>query len=537
LELVSRLMERTDPRTIDGIPRPELIRTLIDAREAETTVLLAVLAEMNGDDQLLRARIGRELAQRPALPDWLAQLSRFQVYRAVEMTHILGDGDNVILGVRLAGGQEFTCSIYIDHNVGTLVKDAMVISEPIATVIAQYQQVADDPDTHWDDIKLSDARARIEAAIALATATVPPFETESWPGCRALVEWITRAMPSGGTGYQQHRWYETDREYLAESFFLSRYGAPLDDGEHRSLLDAMLWCSTEYGAGGPMKWSPVKVELLLVDGLPRKLLGSPQQLTLVPNLLKAFIQFAHADGGVRADLTAEALRAVERWTPAYLRTVPAGHSERTDGAISVLDMDIPDLYGDSMFTDWDEDPAVADSLTTLSEVLLGGLAQEVGGNDALDEMHDHPLPDEPFRWEQIPDDIVPRVAEILALLDDGCDNLFDVEIRTASRRVLARVAARDPDVFRRKGRTETAAAAILWVIAKNNKLIGAQAMKTGALTAHFGVKGSLSQRATTILRAGGFLHPSLEPPLSAPEYLTAARRREIIEQRERYRNL
>jgi hypothetical protein len=523
-------MERTDPRTVGAIPRPELVRTFIDAREAETTVLLAVFAEMINDDQLLRARIGRELAQRPTLPDWLTQLSRLQVYRAVEMTHILGDGDNVILGIRLASGHEFTCSVYIDHNVGTLVKDAMVISEPIATVIAQYQQVADDPDTRWDDIKLSDARARIDAAIAVATATVPPFETESWPGCRALVEWVTRAMPSGGTGYQQHRWYETDLDYLAQSFFLSRYGVPLDDGEHRSLLDAMLWCSTDYGIGGPMKWSPVKVELLLVDGLPRKLLGSPAQLALAPNLLKAFIQFAHADSGVRADLTAETLRAVDRWAPTYLHTVPPARPERPDELMAVLDMalDFPEMH---------EDPAFVESMKAIGEMVLGNLAEEVGGPSELAQVNDHPLPDEPFCWEHIPDDVAPRVQEVLVLVDDSCDSLFDVEIRTACRRLLARVAAGDPEIFRRKGRADTAAAAIAWVIAKNNKLIGGRGMKACDLMAHFGVKGSVSQRATTMLRGGGFDYRAYEPRLGSTEYLTSTRRRRIIEMWEQYRTV
>ena len=43
------------------------------------------------------------------------------------MSHVLGDGDNIMLGARLPGGHELTCVIYIDHNLGTLVKDAFVV--------------------------------------------------------------------------------------------------------------------------------------------------------------------------------------------------------------------------------------------------------------------------------------------------------------------------------------------------------------------------------------------------------------------------
>jgi hypothetical protein len=89
-----------------------------------------VIAEMAGDDDVLRARIRRELAARPK-PElaWLAQLSETSTYRAVRMSHVLSDGDNIMLGARLPGGRELTCVVYIDHNLGTLVKDAFVVPE------------------------------------------------------------------------------------------------------------------------------------------------------------------------------------------------------------------------------------------------------------------------------------------------------------------------------------------------------------------------------------------------------------------------
>ena len=54
------------------------------------------------------------------------------MYRAQEMVHVLGDGDNVHVAVRFAGGAELTAVVYIDHNMGTLVKDAFVVPESLA---------------------------------------------------------------------------------------------------------------------------------------------------------------------------------------------------------------------------------------------------------------------------------------------------------------------------------------------------------------------------------------------------------------------
>ena len=69
------------------------------------------------------------------------------MYRAQEMVHVLGDGDNVHLAVRFAGGAELTAVVYIDHNMGTLVKDAFVVPESMAALEALMRAKVDDPDT------------------------------------------------------------------------------------------------------------------------------------------------------------------------------------------------------------------------------------------------------------------------------------------------------------------------------------------------------------------------------------------------------
>ena len=96
--------------------------------------------------------------------------------------------------------------------------------------------------------------------------TVPPFETDTWPVCRPIVEWLTRRMPAGGHGYERPEWSERDQQELADRFFASRFGAPLDDVDHRSLLESVIWFGTGYGPGDPLRWSSVAVEIIL-DGL------------------------------------------------------------------------------------------------------------------------------------------------------------------------------------------------------------------------------------------------------------------------------
>ena len=354
LTYVSTLLCVTDTRRSHPFARPEpdlgaltreeLVQTFLDVPIPETSALLAVIAEMAGDDDVLRVRIRRELAARPKVePAWLAQLSETSTYRAVRMSHVLGDGDNIMLGARLPGGHELTCVIYIDHNLGTLVKDAFVVPASIADMVAEFRRVTEDPDTRWDDVSLADARAWVDAAIELATITFPPLETETWPACRALVEWITRGLPEGGTGYQRPQWDSADLARLADRFFASPYGARLDDPDHRGLLESLLWFGTDYGPGDPLRWSAVKVEILLDDWIPRKIVAPAEYLAKAPDLLRAFIRFAHAEVGLRSDLTDETLAAIDDWEPQYQQTIRSPRPQGPAALLAALGLDTEDM--------------------------------------------------------------------------------------------------------------------------------------------------------------------------------------------------
>ena len=64
--------------------------------------------------------------------------------------------------------------------------------------------------------------------------------------------------------------------------------------------------------------------------------------------------------------------------------------------------------------------------------MLRWLVLDVVDPIQLDRLDDNPLPDEPFLWEGIPDDVTARVGELLALTDRCCEEMLDVEYRTAN---------------------------------------------------------------------------------------------------------
>lgn len=493
LLLAAGLVEATDgrnrnlftPDRPEGPEITELIDSFVDVDLPETTALLTALAPLL-EGRPGAASIGRELHRRThRLPPWLTSLTPLRVIRVMTTTHPFHDGENVFVEVLTEDGHGFTVVVYVDHNLGTLIKDAFVVPTDIDAVRAILLDKVDDPEVTMSPLDAADARARIEEAAGIASRTFPPFESETWPLCRPLVEWVTRLLPDGGEGYGFTEWDDAARSDFERRFLASPHAAGLDS-DQRDLIDPLLWFGCDYGIGEPLNWSPTRVEIFLLDWVPRKLLLDQSELRKIPALLRAFVTFGNAETGLRDDLTAETLTAIDHFEPEYRTAIT---DPRPQGPLALLaGAGIIDIDGG---LEWDP---------------LEHLDRKVGGRDALDALDDRPLPDDAFRWDGIPEDVHPMVAHVLDRCDAFCDRWLDVEHRTAVRRLMAMVAAADPGVFRGSGRADTAAAALCWIVGKANGVFNQGwgshgSMLVKDLMGWFGLTGSPSNRAARMLRA------------------------------------
>ncbi|MGH3478214.1 MAG: hypothetical protein ACRDQD_15420 [Nocardioidaceae bacterium] len=530
LASVSQMMTLTDPRTRNPFEADDessvtldvLVDSFIDVDYAETTAALTVMRAFS-PDELLSARLGKVLkGRRQPMPGWLDELDSLAIDRVVEMRHVLGDGDDYFLDVRFPTGEVMTALVYVDHNLGTVVKDAFVVPEAFDAVQAVFHEKIDDPDTTFHETPGAEARAVITDAIDHGALLYPPLESDTWPACRPLVEWLVRRLPEGGSVPERPEWGDDELAALHEAFFASPYGKALDTADQRGLLEDFTWFNTDWGPGDPLRWSPVNVEMLLVDWIPRKIVAEVAYLAKAPALLRTFIEYCHDRQGIRRELTDEVLAAVDHWEPEYQRLI---RSSRPQGAAALA----ATMLGAS--GEIDED-------STLAEIMLESLDRAVGSRVTLMKVDAGPLPDESFEWAGVPDDIHQRVKAVLDLCDRCATELFDVEHRTAFRRFLSRAAVGDPAIFRRKGAVERAAAAVCWAVGKANHSVAytTSGLESQELLAWFGVKGSISQRAEVFLKAVGVdpYHQYGEMALGSPDYLVSARRAAIIHDRERY---
>ena len=140
--LISLKSGRCDTSLLDRV-----LNGLSGVRNRESTALLAVIAELLVDDPALQLRCRDELAERDEhLPRWITALSQADVYRAVRRTHVLGDVDELVIGMRLHGGHELTVAVQIDHNILSSVVDAAVVPDPIDETLARVAESISDTD-------------------------------------------------------------------------------------------------------------------------------------------------------------------------------------------------------------------------------------------------------------------------------------------------------------------------------------------------------------------------------------------------------
>ena len=304
--LLSLKSGRCDTDLVDRV-----LAGLIGVRNRETTALLAVVAELLVDEPAPQLRCQDELAERDDhLPRWIAALPRVDIYRAVRRTYVFGDVDELVIGMRLAG-HELTIAVDIDHNMLSSIADAGVVPDPIEEALARVAESSSD--TSVFEMRLADVRVWIEDALNMPTLAP---ETDSWPLYRGLVQWLVSRLPEGGE-HRPRAWDWEPNEELCDRFFATSSAAPFTDSSHRELLLELF----ETGTGDPLRWSAARVEQA-IGGTPYSEDNIPLEVALdAPDLLRAFIPYAHAQSGIRDELTTQTLAMVDALRSGYKREV------------------------------------------------------------------------------------------------------------------------------------------------------------------------------------------------------------------------
>ncbi|MGY1813303.1 hypothetical protein [Blastococcus sp. SYSU D00820] len=296
------------------------LRDLIDSFSAadrvETSAAALAIATLTADAEL-RRRVRREIGERGhVVPRWLVELDRTQpVGRAVEISTVFRDVDDLVIGAVAPGGHPLTVVITVDNELGAVATDGYVAQAPLEEVV-ELLTGEDDPDVRIRDLPLADAAARIRAALAEIDAGPAFVSSERLVESRALIEWLVSLLPEGGDGSVLQELSDAELDAIAERFLASPFGAVWTDPGLRPLVDEMLAGSSSNGIGDPLVWSPRNVAAVLDPGGFRLGRRTPH-LDRAPDLLRDLIRFGHAERGLRSLLTEEALEAIDAAEDAF----------------------------------------------------------------------------------------------------------------------------------------------------------------------------------------------------------------------------
>lgn len=520
LEAASALVATTSRSARDhgddgtSLDLAELLGSFLDAPFPVMRVLATAMLPML-DDELLAHRIRHQLERSriPAAPDWLDDLGEPEPAGTLRIPDPLGDGENILVSVAWRGRRAGTVMIYIDHNMGTIVKDAFVVPEGLDGARALWAGVAGD-EAVLEEIDPADAKARITEAIRACDLRDPPYETETWPAVRPLVEWWTSLLPDGGRGFERRAVPAHEIEAVAGQFARSPearpLGLPLD--QVMGLSVPLLWFASQSEPGDPLRWSPVSVEVALVDWVPTHVLLPADELPPLLDVLKALVRFAHRERGVAGENTDETLAAVDRWAPSML-----GSAARLD--LRELpdhlwdDLDDEDLDDDEL--DDDEDgpgaipllPSGEIDILTIIDQLERRLITSMGGAESAAALDRRPLPRHRIDRSIVPDDLVELVDDVVHRIDEVCTAELDDELTSICHHYVGALLDADPVVFRRSQRADLIAAGLVWAaVTLQHHVAGRPADPTvptqKRLAAAMGVTaGSMSGRSGSIRRA------------------------------------
>jgi hypothetical protein len=457
------------------LPDVDLVLALLAADAWETHLLCRVMAAVTRYPQITDLVRASQPDRIPA-PAWVDRLDDLGVGAALLSTEPLGLSENVVLELQLPGGGAACLVAMVDHTLHGAVTDAYVA--PIAA--RDYVRVAEESEgdlLSTRPIEPGEARVRLDRAVAAFLENGLDEESDSWPGTLPLLERVLRELPfdpeaaEGPAGLSLDERDER-REALVEEFLGSEL-FPFDRLGHEADTAHLLAVIHDlHLRTGLLQVTPDAVRRVMLDLWADLSLGlSDTTRAALPEVLRGWARFVHRRSGVDPAMTEDVLAAVDLLEPQF-RALLADE----EGPMGTAE---------------------------LFHHLLGAGLED--GYPDPEDVDPDPLPDEPLVLPELPPAELALLEEVLALAEPVTLRLFGVEARTALRRTAARLAEDEPRVFTRGRSPARTAAALTWVVAVVNDLVGRYGVCSAAeLLAAFGVKGSVADRGTAMLQELGW---------------------------------
>ncbi|RAY10893.1 hypothetical protein DPM19_33270 [Actinomadura craniellae] len=293
------------------------------AAKAGTPAALALLTGMaylgTARQATLAEQAALELMDRGvARPGWADRIGMAALSGCYLSRDVYGDQDTIICTYTYGDTDLHALVVTVDHNRGGaprpmgrpptsgMVRDAWVSSKVDKLLAHCRRENTENPLATFGPLDPRTARAILEAALAITAQMHDPPVDKSFGSYHAFLRARVRTLPPGGRRPQPPMYSSDQRATMAAQFLASAEAEELSDLTSAGrCVDRIIDYGCTYDFGRPLRVSPTKCELFMLDWLPRKVLLSPAEQEAMPHVLAAWVRWA----GRRIGLPERAIRA------------------------------------------------------------------------------------------------------------------------------------------------------------------------------------------------------------------------------------
>ena len=303
------------PQTLIDVDDPEaffgqrLVDYLVAKRTDDALAVLLGLAAIATSERLARLAHAGALRLRVAgrrEPSWAGTIGRSRFVEAFAPVDPYEEQDLVVSTFEYPDGRRHALVYLVDQNFDGLVRQAHVAGDPdeVRQAFVESGELALRP------VDAQEVADRLAQGLLIFDMSIdPPCDVEV-PSLVPLLRARLRALPPA-VAMEQRPFTEQERHVLVDGFARSREAGR--SSATVELADLFVSCRLERLDADPLRWSPIAVELCLLDWLPRQTTLDAAEIRALPGALKRWVRFAGRKKGLPADAIEETLAAVDQF--------------------------------------------------------------------------------------------------------------------------------------------------------------------------------------------------------------------------------
>lgn len=342
------LVDQPDPVTFFG---ERLVTHLVAKRSPDALALLHAIVAVAPESLAATARsaVTRLRAAGRADPSWAARIGRARFRGAWASIDEFGDQEVVAVSFGYDDERTHALTFMIDHNFEGLVRQAFIGDDPEA-VRREWADTSHLPIVPLDAQEVAD---RLAQALRMYDLYLDPPCSEDVPELVPLMKARLRALPPGREPERREA-SEAERAALVASFAAAREAGSSERVVQlaRFFVDYRF----DYTDGDPLRWSPIAVELCLLDWFPRRVTLDDADLAAVPDALRRWVKYSGRRKRLASDAVAETLAAIDEFEPQFREAMhDPGRSGPAKSIVAAMMRDGVDLTDERAMMQWIED--------------------------------------------------------------------------------------------------------------------------------------------------------------------------------------